>query len=375
MNRFFRALVRAPVELLRLLLLFLLILLRALWVLLAALFGRYKPQPKGERCPCPDKIPEHVRRRPDPCLYSQSYLMQKGIPVTWDNPDIWLTELDGTVVGSGSLQAAHKYLLHARIWNASFSPALGVSVRSKFRNFGINASVFEPVESTAGGVEVVRFINVAGWGHSVAVFNWTTPDVPGHYCIQVECAHPDDLNTANNVGQENTTVVATSAGRTISFPIAVFNPFRQPARVVLRFDSYEIPDREWRMPIETRQIPLARSPGFLVPRGADAKLGTLRGWLAGKGIDFTYRRYIGRSELFKAQRQANRSLPEGWKVHVDGAGEGGGLILEGLEERELQVTISAPVAIDGIRQLPINISAWIPDEGPLGGLTVTMKVG
>ena len=34
------------------------------------------------------KIPSHTYRRPDPLIYSQTYLMSQGLSVTWDNPDI-----------------------------------------------------------------------------------------------------------------------------------------------------------------------------------------------------------------------------------------------------------------------------------------------
>lgn len=33
-------------------------------------------------------VPERIINRPDPCLYSQFLLMQLGLPVTWDNPDV-----------------------------------------------------------------------------------------------------------------------------------------------------------------------------------------------------------------------------------------------------------------------------------------------
>src|SRR5215212_9149113 len=36
------------------------------------------------------RIPDPLIRRPDPCIYSQTYLMAQGLPVTWDNPDIWV---------------------------------------------------------------------------------------------------------------------------------------------------------------------------------------------------------------------------------------------------------------------------------------------
>ncbi len=65
---------------------------------------------RSRATPCAE-IPEAVGRQPDPCLYSQSFLMQffPGQPVTWDNPDISLTEVDGTPVSSAVLQPGHNY--------------------------------------------------------------------------------------------------------------------------------------------------------------------------------------------------------------------------------------------------------------------------
>jgi len=52
--------------------------------LLVLLLGRRKG---GDDCVY---VPERVINRPDPCLYSQFLLMQLGLPVTWDNPDVAL---------------------------------------------------------------------------------------------------------------------------------------------------------------------------------------------------------------------------------------------------------------------------------------------
>ena len=39
------------------------------------------------------RIPSTIYKRPDPLIYSQYYFMARGFAVTWDNPDISLTEL------------------------------------------------------------------------------------------------------------------------------------------------------------------------------------------------------------------------------------------------------------------------------------------
>src|SRR5688572_16425199 len=62
------------------------------------------PKGKGTRedtGPVVAYLPPSIHKRPDPLLYSQFFLMAQGLAVTWDNPDIWITELpdaNGTLV-------------------------------------------------------------------------------------------------------------------------------------------------------------------------------------------------------------------------------------------------------------------------------------
>lgn len=63
-------------------------------------------QENAARDPC--KVNNPAFHRPDPCIYSQQYLLSLGLPVTWDNPDIVLrrngvivAEADGRDVHSG----------------------------------------------------------------------------------------------------------------------------------------------------------------------------------------------------------------------------------------------------------------------------------
>jgi len=45
-------------------------------------------QESQTRDPC--ELNNPAFHRPDPCIYSQQYLLSHGLPVTWDNPDIVL---------------------------------------------------------------------------------------------------------------------------------------------------------------------------------------------------------------------------------------------------------------------------------------------
>jgi hypothetical protein len=72
-------------------------------------------------------VPPHTYKRPDPMIYSQYYLMSKGIAVTWDNPDIQLFNIAGGAVPSHGLSPTTPYEICARIWNGSTdAPAINV---------------------------------------------------------------------------------------------------------------------------------------------------------------------------------------------------------------------------------------------------------
>ena len=64
--------------------------------------------------------PSDLWVRPDVYLYSQKWLMARGIAVTWDNPDIEIhRQSDGVLVDSHSLQADTNYDIVAKVHNRS----------------------------------------------------------------------------------------------------------------------------------------------------------------------------------------------------------------------------------------------------------------
>jgi hypothetical protein len=223
-SEFFKGLLlRTPQEivvaLLRLLLLILLaplILLLKLWEWLLWLFHTKTFKDEDGRHPC-GKIPEAVVRRPDPCIYSQTYLASQGLPVTWDNPDIWMAPAASP--GSIEPDSYHltddtDYLVSVQAHNASTDPAIGVQVRLVYRPWSFNSPDLVPVEVDAFGQEVTRSVDIPAMGAAIAQFTWHTPTLaPGaeaHYCLQAHLAHPLDVNPANNMGQENTQVYSES---------------------------------------------------------------------------------------------------------------------------------------------------------------------
>lgn len=187
-----------------------------------------------ERSGCCLHLPQAVHKRADPLLYSQSYLMAKGLAVTWDNPDIQLYR-DGVLVAPGALAADTEYDVVVRVWNGSYdAPAPGLPVLLSFLSFGIGTT------STAVGKTSVDLGVKGSSAHpAFAHFTWRTPATPGHYCLQALLDWPDDANPDNNLGQKNTQVGAAHSPAHFSFVV------RNRASVARAFrfevDTYDLP--------------------------------------------------------------------------------------------------------------------------------------
>ena len=173
--------------------------------------------------------------RPDPCIYSQSFLLQQGLPVTWDNPDIVLRR-GGVVVPEGQLQPGTQYDVEITIWNNSYdAPVSGLRVDVSFLSFGVGAT------STPIGTAFVD-VGVKGSVHHPARVSvpWTNSATPGHYCIQAALSWVDDANPNNNLGQNNVDVAAAASPAQFAFPLR--NPFGRTSRFVFTVDTYRLPE-------------------------------------------------------------------------------------------------------------------------------------
>jgi hypothetical protein len=107
--------------------------------------------------------------RPDPCIYSQYWLMKLGLPVTWDNPDIELLR-NGVVVPEHDLLPSTLYQIRARIWNNSYNaPVFGMPVEFSYLSFGVGTT------STAIGSMLVNIGVKGGPGHpATTIIPWVT---------------------------------------------------------------------------------------------------------------------------------------------------------------------------------------------------------
>lgn len=279
-------------------------------------------------------LPSTIYKRPDPLIYCQYFLMAQGLAVTWDNPDIWLTELpagDGSMapVSSSALLPNHVYRVHARIHNGSTeAPAVGMPVIFSFLSFGIG------ITSTPFGLKLVNLpVKGAAGEPTLAWHDWMTPPA-GHFCLQIGLFWPDDSNPANNLGQEN-----VSVGK-LNSPKAEFKfPLRNDAPTSRRFrldaDTYLPP-----VAVPCQPLPAVnRAPGLLSTVG-------------------------GHGDPLAAHRRGAHPLPSGWLVGFAPAAE---LELGAGEQIEITVTVHVPDHLPTPR--PINVNAFA--DGLLaGGVTL-----
>lgn len=195
----------------------------------------HSEQEASGKDPC--KVDHPSFHRPDPCIYSQQYLLSLGLPVTWDNPDIVLRR-GGVIVPEHDLLPNTDYEIGATIWNNSYeAPCVGLKVIFSYLSFGV-ATV-----STAIGTNFVN-LGVKGGANAPADARmpWKTPPTPGHYCLQVLLEWVDDANPANNLGQNNLDVVAAHSPAQFTFGLR--NDSAKPRSYVFEVDTYAIPDPE-----------------------------------------------------------------------------------------------------------------------------------
>jgi hypothetical protein len=284
-----------------------------LFALLFRALGEHDRRPS--KCPpCPPAL-----KKPDPFLYCQYYHLSLGLPVTWDNPDIYIFE-GPVLVNPYDLQANTTYTVVARVWNNSYDvPVINLNVVFSYLSFGMG------LQSNPIGATIID-LGVKGLPGcpAFAYMEWTTPAALGHYCLQVFLDPPDDLNWLNNLGQRNTQVAQPQSPATFTFTVG--NHARPTVRTV-RFavDTYSIP------PLPACEV-IGRAPtgGRLVSKIAPP-------------------------------------VPDGWTVVLTPDE----LTLDPGEERTVQAAISPPSGFAGT--MPFNIAA-IDDAGPFGGVTLTVQV-
>ncbi len=278
------------------------------------------------------RLPPHTYKRPDPRIYSQAWLMAKGLAVTWDNPDISL--FDGAAPAPPhALLPGHAYLIRARIWNGSpEAPAVNMRVRFSYLSFGIGTT------STPIGETFVDLpVKGAAGLPAIAEMAWTTPATPGHYCIQVELLWADDADPGNNLGQTNLLVKQLNSPHA-KFSFRLRNDSAEARAFALRTDAYRLP-----------ALPDCPRREAEFPRG----------------------RPTGERDPFAAHRPAAHRVPDGWRVAIE---HDEAAVLHPGEEREVTVDVTAPEGFSGHLDLNVNAIARTADGEVLaGGVTLRAR--
>ena len=267
------------------------------------------PQKIDQHCVCPPAL-----KKPDPFLYCQYYLLSLGLPVTWDNPDIYIFE-GNVLVDPHDLKANTTYTVVARIWNNSPDvPVINLKVNFSYLSFGMGVQS-HPIGVTTTDLGAKGLPDCPAF----AYIAWTTPPALGHYCIQVLLEPPDDLNWFNNLGQRNTDVVQPQSPAVSTFAVGNHGSPRTRA-VRFTVDCYAIPP----LPPceETRKRPVDKNAP---------------------------------------------PVPMGWSVTLNPSE----LELAPDAEQNVQIEITPPSAFTGSQ--PFNITAR-DENGPIGGITLTVQV-
>ena len=237
------------------------------------------------------QVPIEVTRRPDPCIYSQFYLMANGQPVTWDNPNIEVM-LGGVPQDTYNLQASTNYQIRVGIENASaFFAALATQVQVNLLDWGMGVQASTPLHTYARDIPAATpFPGVP------ETFNWTSPAAPGHYCIQVLIVHPEDVNPDNNHGWNNTNVRDVQPGQTVRIQIPLWNPTRVDRKdgddawakllsdVRLMVDSYELPRSG--LPVRVPDALFARRAALWDASVTPSRIDVLPGARAATDVEF-----------------------------------------------------------------------------------------
>jgi hypothetical protein len=228
------------------------------------------------------------------------------------------------VVDSHTLAPDTEYDIVATVWNSStLAPVAGLPVEFSYLSFGIGGSA-HLIGVTAADLGVKGSPNCPAY----ARHRWKTPDVPGHYCVQVQLHWFDDANPANNLGQHNTDVKTLNSPH-VSFQVPVVNTEPEGHTVQLRADGYVLP--------------------ALPDCGQGPRLG-----------ESLAQRFMSLAATHGLERQ---QPPSGWTVHIDPSS----VDLPANSQELVTVDVVAPDGFTG-RQA-INLNGFV--SGVLvGGVTV-----
>ena len=299
---------------------------------------------KGRRVKCSPRcaiIRPEVYKRADPLIYSQKYLREQGLAVTWNNPDIQLYK-EGVPVSSSQLEVDTEYEIVATIYNNSTeAPAVGLPVEFSFLGFGIGTV------SNAIGTTIVNLPVKGAPGHPAqAKTIWRTPNQEGHYCLQVNLRWADDANPKNNFGQENTNVGHFSSPAFFEFPVHNNDTIQKFIHLIA--DSYKIPQK-----MDCKELPKKKHSDkkFQKHKRLDVFVPPLE-----EEADWTFARVRHGADVFP--------MPQDWQVAI----EPEEMLLEPDQQQIVKVTITPPEGFKGEKIFNINA---MHGNALIGGVTLT----
>jgi hypothetical protein len=251
--------------------------------------------------------------------------MKLGLPVTWDNPDIFVMK-DGNIIAENQILPDTHYEVHATIWNNSYeAPVVGLPIKFGFLSFGASTQY-----NTIGGTHVNLGVK-GGTNHPAqAKVIWKTPSTPGHYCLQVDFDWIDDLNAENNKGLNNLTIIEAHSPATFNFKLK--NTTSKHNRYRFEVDSYTLP----------------------TPAACEPKLTNLKKIGGNEKLE----------KLKTIHNKANFPIPTGWTVALSPLQPS--LLPD--EEVDIDVSITPPDSFVG--KMPFNINAFYNKNDFAGGVTL-----
>jgi len=137
-------------------------------------------------------------------------------------------------VDSHDLDTNTLYQGQVTVWNGSYdAPAIVLPVHLSYLSFGVGTA------STPVGTTYVN-LGVKSQHPALATFDWRTPAVAGHYCLQARLEWADDANPGNNLDQENTNVGVAHSPALFTFKVR--NDAGSRRLFELESDMYRLPE-------------------------------------------------------------------------------------------------------------------------------------
>jgi hypothetical protein len=205
---------------------------------------------KGQTAPdnryAVDVFQVHKGNPIDLYLYSQwdasTWGLHPGDNPTWNTPDIQLYDTAGNPVASNNLVATREYTIKVKVHNDTNFDAENVKVNLKWAHFGAG----QP-SSAWTSIMPTPEVDVPRASTREAEATWVAPGT-GHICIVAEIYHVEDINSANNKGQENCHIGPTSSPARV--PFQIWNPTDKPAAMFLEVRQLTPYQPVWKTTVE-----------------------------------------------------------------------------------------------------------------------------